>query len=296
MNSKKEKLENIMSIVFYPVILLSTIFISTYAILNNMDLGKVYGYYLIGLVTILVFTEQFHPIKSEWKINRKLLFRRDLPYMLLGGATLGLANFIVGYFLITFSMNNSHSLWDMPIIFDFLLSLLLIDFLWYWYHRLCHENKSKVGNFLWNVHVAHHLPKQVYVLMHAVSHPLNTLIARGIMTIPLFILGFSAEVVFLVNIFMNLQTMISHYNVNIRAGFLNYFIIGSELHRYHHSTNPKESKNYGSVLTVWDHLFGTFYYKPKRLPKYLGVSNPENYPDETEIVKIITMPFSKVNG
>ncbi len=116
------------------------------------------------------------------------------------------------------------------------------------------------------------------------------------MTIPLFVLGFSAEVLFLVNVFMNLQTMISHYNVNIRAGFLNYIIIGSELHRYHHSKNPKESKNYGSILTAWDHLFGTFYYKPNVLPVKLGVENPEKYPNETNILKIIALPFCRVTG
>jgi len=294
--NKKEKFEDIMSVVFYPMILFSTIVVSSYAILNELDFAKVYGFFLMGLVAILILTEKFHAAKTEWKINRNLLFHRDIPYMLLGGITLGLANFIIGYFLITFSTEKNHAFWDMPILFDFFLSLLIIDFLWYWYHRFCHENKSEIGKFLWKVHVAHHLPKQVYVLMHAVSHPLNTLIARGIMTTPLFILGFSIEVVFLVNIFMNLQTMISHYNVNIRTGVLNYFIIGTELHRYHHSANPKESKNYGSILTVWDHLFGTFYYQPSRLPGKLGVGNPEYYPDEREILKIVALPFSQVKG
>ena len=175
-----------MSVIFYPLILLSTIVVSSYAILNDLDLSKVYSFYLAGLISILIFTEQFHPARTEWKINRKLFFRRDLPYMLVGGLTLGLANFIVGYFSITLSANNSHALWDMPIVFDFILSLLIIDFIWYWYHRWCHENTSQIGNFLWNVHVAHHLPKQVYILMHGVSHPLNTLIARGIMNTSIY--------------------------------------------------------------------------------------------------------------
>ena len=284
-----------MSYLFYPILLFTTVIISSFAIINNLELGDIYGFYLIGLIIILIFTEQFHPLKTKWRINRKLLFRRDIPYMILGGVTLGLANFIVGYFLILVSAGNNNPLWNAPIIVDFIFALLIIDFCWYWYHRWCHENKSKIGNFLWKVHVAHHLPKQVYVLMHAVSHPINTLIARGIMTIPLFFLGFSVEVIFLVNIFMNLQTMVSHYNVNIRAGYLNYFVIGSELHRYHHSTNPKESKNYGSILTIWDHIFGTFYYKPGKLPDKLGVHNPELYPNEKNLLKIITLPFTKVN-
>ncbi len=147
LNDKKEEFESIMSIIFYPIILLATIFVSSYAILNDLELGKVYGLYLTGLISVLIFTEQFHPAKLKWKISRKLFFQRDFPYMLLGGATLGLANFVIGYFLITASMGSRHALWDMPIIFDFLLSLLIIDFLWYWFHRWCHENKSKVGAF-----------------------------------------------------------------------------------------------------------------------------------------------------
>lgn len=286
---RKEKGEFVLARVFYPLILIVTSGICYFALEAKANLENVYGYYLSILVFILVLSEHYHPLRTHWKMNRTLFFKRDLPYILLGASTLAIANAVVGYFAINFSSHSSS--WDMPLLFDLFIALLLFDFFWYWYHRWCHENTGKVGTFLWNIHIAHHLPQQVYVLMHGVSHPLNTIIARTIMNAPLFLLGFSAEVIFLVNVFASLQTMMSHYNVDIRAGWLNYFIIGTELHRYHHSANPMESYNYGSVLTIWDHMFGTFYYRPNNPPAKLGVNDAKAYPKETEFVKILLLPF-----
>lgn len=141
------------------------------------------------------------------------------------------------------------------------------------------------------MHLAHHLPQQVYVLMHAVAHPINMLVVRGITTLPLYYLGFSTEVVFVTALVVGLQGLVSHFNVDMRTGWLNYVLVGTELHRYHHSADPNEAKNYGATTPLWDIVFGTFYYRPGQLPDRYGVADPERYPQDRQVVDVLMQPF-----
>lgn len=43
---------------------------------------------------------------------------------------------------------------------------------------------------------------------------------------------------------------LSHFNVNGRAGCLNYLLVGTELHRYHHRAGRAEAKNFSAVVSV----------------------------------------------
>src|SRR5213076_3102123 len=105
----------------------------------------------------------------------------------------------------------------------------------YWHHRLSHSGKGRLGEFLWRVHLAHHLPDQVYVVMHAVFNPINAVIAALIIQASLILMGLSPEAVLAATLLIDLQSLVSHFNFDVRAGFLNYVFIGTETHRYHHS-------------------------------------------------------------
>jgi sterol desaturase/sphingolipid hydroxylase (fatty acid hydroxylase superfamily) len=89
------------------------------------------------------------------------------------------------------------------------------------------------------------------------------------------------------------QGLVSHFNVDIRAGWLNYIFIGTETHRYHHSAAKEEAENYGVVLALWDIVFGTFYYRPGVTPEKLGVEHPEDYPSSENLVSVFRLPFRK---
>lgn len=254
-------------------------------------IGSYYGIYLIALVAVMLLVETLHPLRDEWQMTKASFLRRDLPYMLIGGLTLGLANYAAGWAILHFGMARSVSHETLPLMPAVLLALIIPDFLWYWVHRLSHEGRGRVGQWFWKMHLAHHLPQQVYLLMHAVAHPLNTIIVRAILTVPLFLLGFSAEALFVANLVVGMQGFVSHFNVDIRAGWANYFLMGTELHRYHHSADPAEAKNYAAVVTLWDQLFGTFYYRPGTLAKRLGVEDPVHYPRDRELIKVLALPF-----
>ena len=134
-------------------------------------------------------------------------------------------------------------------------------------------------------------PQQVYRLVHAIGHPVNALMVRAILTIPPFVLGFSPEAVFAAAVITGVQGLVSHFNVDSRAGWLNHVLVGTELHRYHHSAVPAESGNFGAVVSVWGQLFGTFVYKPAQAPAELGVEDRSLYPADTRLLAILAYPL-----
>ena len=256
-------------------------------------LGRHYGIYLAALLVFMIVIETTHALRSDWRMTRATFLRRDLPFLVLGASTIAAANFAAARIVTAHAISPGSALAGVPLVPGVIVSILVTDFLWYWLHRVSHEARGSIGGVLWRIHVAHHLPKQVYVLMHAISHPINAVIVRAILTIPPYFMGFSPEVLFTTNVVIGLQGLVSHFNVDSRVGWLNYLLMGTELHRYHHSANLAEAKNFGAVVSVWDQLFGTFVYRPGAAPAALGIDDPAHYPADTQLLSVLLHPFKR---
>jgi sterol desaturase/sphingolipid hydroxylase (fatty acid hydroxylase superfamily) len=276
----------------YPILLLIVLAIIFLAINFNSDYKIVYGATTIFLVFTLMIVETFFPLNTEWKMTKKS-FVRDLKYILIDAPIIGLTKTGFGLIAIWYSQTHTGHFSNSPILISTIVFLLVFEFFQYWYHRLSHTATGKMGKFLWRVHLAHHLPDKVYLVMHAVFNPINAFITATIIQLPLILLGISPEAALAATLLIDLQSLVSHFNVNIKAGFLNYIFIGTETHRYHHSANIDEAKNYGNTLAIWDIIFGTFYYKPNKVPQRLGLDNPEEYPMSENIFAVVTLPFKK---
>ncbi len=279
----------------YPMLLVAIVIIILGAINHHWDYKLTYALTTVGLVLTLIFFETVFPLSRQWKMTTKSFFR-DLKYIAVDAPAIFLTKSAFGIFAIYFSEHYKGIFSESPIIISTIGFLLVFEFFQYWYHRLSHTGKGPIGNFLWKVHVAHHLPDKVYVVMHAVFNPINALVTTAIIQTPLLLLGISPEAALAATLLIDLQSLVSHFNVNIRAGFLNYIFIGTETHRYHHSANIDEAKNFGNTLAIWDIVFGTFYYKPNQIPQQLGIIENESYPDTNEILKVITLPFHSKKG
>lgn len=275
----------------YPFLLVLGLGVCALAILLDWDVSRTYTYMAIGRFVLLFGLEFIFPINPEWKMTWPSFFR-DVKYFI----AIGLTGFLFKYAIGLIAIKNAHFegiLTSLPLVLAALVALLIYEFLQYWFHRISHEAKGKFGLFLWKVHSIHHLPDKVYLLMHPVSHPVNAIVVLMISQAVFVGLGVDAQTLLLINTIISLQGLISHFNVEIKAGWLNYIFIGTELHRFHHSANVNEAKNFGAVLAIWDIVFGTFYYQKNRIPEELGVFEPEKYPDSTEIFKTLRFPFKK---
>jgi sterol desaturase/sphingolipid hydroxylase (fatty acid hydroxylase superfamily) len=288
----KNLLQKYITYGLYPTLLITHIVICSLAVTQGWDLKKTALFTSIPQFILLFVIEFIFPIKPEWRMTRKSFFR-DLKYFVSGGLTVFLTNTAIAYAAISLSEKNVGVLKQLRPAVGFIIVLLVYEFFLYWYHRLSHEMGGWVGGFLWRVHSIHHLPDKVYLLMHAVFHPLNSIAVAMILQGVLIVAGVDSVSLYLLNTFVGLQGLFSHYNVDIRAGFLNYIFVGTELHRFHHSANLDQAKNYGQIISVWDVVFGTFRYQPGVYPERLGVAEPVEYPDSNQYWRGFLFPFAR---
>lgn len=252
---------------------------------------QAWGIMTASLIVFYLFLERLLPYEKKWSMTWKS-FLNDMKYLIVNGATISIISTALAFYAISMSgeLNGVASNW--PFWVQLVAILLIFEAINYIIHRAMHESRGKIGAFLWRVHAAHHLPEKVYVFMHVAGHPINAITTQAITIIlPIWLMGYDQQVV---TTFLMLNTMhglISHFNVDVRMGFMNYIFIGPQTHRYHHSANVNEAKNYGATLSIYDQLFGTFVYKPETLPAKLGVDSKEGMPEYGDIKEVLKLPF-----
>ena len=84
----------------------------------------------------------------------------------------------------------------------------------------------------------------------------------------------------------------SHFNVDSRAGVFNRILVGTELHRLHHSADLAQAKNYAAFFSVWDQLFGT-HVPAQSVIERLGVARRDEYPADRQWLQLLLLPFRK---
>lgn len=244
------------------------------------------------LLTYLVI-ELTLPMEKRWSMTWRTLLP-DLAYIVSSGATVAVVSAGLAMLTITLSGRADGPAKDWPIWLQLPVLFLVFEFINYHIHRGMHELRGSAGRLLWHIHAAHHLPDRLYLLMHAVSHPLNAVFVQAIAIIlPIWWMGYSPDAVLIFLVINAFHGIISHFNVDIRTGWANYIFIGPEVHRYHHSADISEAKNYGATLTIWDQLFGTFVFRPGLAPRDLGVSSNSNLPTYQQILAVIALPFRR---
>jgi sterol desaturase/sphingolipid hydroxylase (fatty acid hydroxylase superfamily) len=154
-------------------------------------------------------------------------------------------------------------------VFTWFLCLFVVDFIWYWYHRLGHEVR-----LFWAVHSLHHQSEEFNI---SVGFRISIFqsILRGVFWLLLPILGFHPELILTVLVFHGLYQLPLHTKVMKHIPWLEYIFVTPSAHRVHHGINEQYlDKNYGGVFMFWDRMFGTFVEETKAdKPIYGVVSN-----------------------
>jgi len=277
---------------FYPLSLCATLLFIFAEVRGWLGpLGKAYPIYLAILIGLMLVLEQRLPLQTRWGMSRRSFLVRDLPMLVFNGTTIAATSAAVTWLARHSGWNAGATASLLPWWLQAIVAILISDFLWYWVHRYSHEGRSALGRWLWKTHVMHHLPQEVYVFMHVAGHPINSAYVRLILMLPPIVLGFSPEAVFAASVLTGFQGLLSHFNVDARAGWLNRLFMGTELHRYHHSADVTEAKNYAAVVSLWDQCFGTYVYHPGRAPRQLGVADRDAYPPDRAWFGLLFIPF-----
>lgn len=236
--------------------------------------------FLIGLffVSLLLFhgLERFAPIKPEYKTG---LTRRgylaDFTSSIVNGPVLATITKIVGYWIVMRFPSFGWGMGDWPWFAQFLFFFLVNDLARYWLHRWYHAS-----NFLWRVHRVHHTAMEMDALSTFRIHFLEAVIKYGLVLLPFRFSGIDPMVILIYSAIDIVKGFWHHANLRTYIGPLNYFLNSAELHWWHHSTDdPGQSSNYGSILSIWDRLFGTFYWPKGQWPETIGVHDMERFPE-----------------
>jgi sterol desaturase/sphingolipid hydroxylase (fatty acid hydroxylase superfamily) len=145
------------------------------------------------------------------------------------------------------------------------LAILGWDAIYYWNHRLSHESR-----WLWAVHVVHHSSER-YNLSTALRQP----VAEGVtMAVPYGLLAWLGVRPSLIEQARALNLIYQfwiHTEVVRSIGWLEKVLNTPSHHRVHHGSNSQYlDRNHGSILIIWDKIFGTF--EPEREPVDYGLT------------------------
>lgn len=135
-----------------------------------------------------------------------------------------------------------------------LIFLILMDLVLYCWHYSAHKFK-----FLWRMHQVHHSDRSVNVTTTFRIH-IGEVVTLSVLKILVVGLTGIGQALFLINESILLLFTIFHHS-NIKFPFedkISIFFITPSLHRTHHSEKRIENdSNYGTMLSVWDQIFGT---------------------------------------
>ncbi len=152
-------------------------------------------------------------------------------------------------------------------------AILAWDAIYYWNHRLMHESR-----LMWAIHVVHHSSER-YNLSTALRQPVADAFGMFIPVGALALLGFRPELIETARGVNLLYQFWIHTDAIGKLGPLEEVLNTPSHHRAHHGSNGQYlDRNHGSILIIWDRLFGTFAREdePVRygLTKNIGTFNP----------------------
>jgi sterol desaturase/sphingolipid hydroxylase (fatty acid hydroxylase superfamily) len=127
------------------------------------------------------------------------------------------------------------------------------DFIYYWNHRASHESR-----WLWAVHVVHHSSER-----YNLSTPLRQPVAEGItLSVPYGLLALAGVRPGLIEQARGINLIYQfwiHTEAIKRLSWVERVFNTPSHHRVHHGSNRQYlDRNHGSILILWDKLFGTF--------------------------------------
>ncbi|MBI1860854.1 MAG: sterol desaturase family protein [Deltaproteobacteria bacterium] len=165
--------------------------------------------------------------------------------LLTHGLTLAILLFVYGHRLFTIEMKTPLHYFGL---------FLVVEFVYYWFHRLSHEVR-----WLWATHSVHHSATHLNLSASYRLGWTSFISGAWVFWLALVWLGVHPlPILALMGINLAYQFWLHTETVPPLRG-LEYLLNTPSLHRVHHASNPEYlDRNYGGVLMIYDLIFGTF--------------------------------------
>lgn len=260
-----------LTFLLWPAILASCILATSFGI--KTEHAALYFNITYVCLALAIFTlERFLPHERKWLKNdgqmpadlaHTLLTKGFIQVLVVVGVTIGIAEAVA---------SKGGGLWPThwPMVLQAALGLLIAESGMYAAHRIAHE-----WGPLWRFHAVHHSASRLWFFNTGRFHVVDTVTSVLLSQPLLFLTGAPTEVFIWVTSITGFIGMLTHCNIEMRFGPLNYVFNTPAVHRWHHSRNPAEgNNNYGENLMFYDVLFKTFYCPKRRPPTNIGIDGP----------------------
>jgi len=247
-----------------------------------------YFYYLIVLSLAVWGLELAFPWRKNQAAFRKdfwldafYMFFNFFIFSLIGyNAISSLAVGAFNNFIGLFGVDNQVyiHLETLPVWVRFGILFLLSDFIQWSVHVMLHRVQ-----WMWQFHKVHHSVIEMGFAAHLRYHWMENVFYKAALYIPLTMIGFGLNDLFLLHAFNILIGHINHSNMNITYGPLKYIFNNPAMHIWHHVKKVPESHpigiNFGITLSIWDYIFKTAYIPHSGRDIDLGFDEIEKYPE-----------------
>ena len=234
-----------------------------------------YWHWLVVISLVFVLLERLFPLREGQGVFRRG-WLRDVAFLALNGHffslwTAALTGTVAlgatkGLRVVGLQLEGS-PVAQWPVAAQFVAFLVLSDFLQWCIHNLLHRVP-----WLWTFHKVHHSITTMDWIGNWRFHWMEIVVYKTIQWLPLAWLNASPEAVFAVAVVTTVWGDFNHANLDVGLGRLGYVLNSPRMHLWHHdqSSEGGTAKNFGIVLSVWDHIFRTAYWPRERSPEQLG--------------------------
>ncbi|MDE1995971.1 MAG: sterol desaturase family protein [Rhizobiaceae bacterium] len=262
------------SSLLWPAIFCAGLIGAYFAFQSSMQLLWFNVVYL-SVVAVIALFERLMPYEQTWLKRDDETFN-DVAHTLLNKGGVQIAAAIGTSFPMAVAtvaqpaLSHHFGIWpeQWPMALQVVLGLIIAEFGLYVAHRLAHEHLS-----LWRFHALHHSVERLWVINTGRFHVIDTLFKIALGQIPLYLLGAPLPVFMWIGAVTAFIGLLTHCNIDVRTGPLDWVLSTPRLHRWHHSKLLAEGNtNYGENLVIWDQILGTYYNPPRPSSTDIGIS------------------------
>ena len=244
-----------------------------------------------ALLALLFMIERFKPLRR----STRALLARLLINFVISMLALATATLLVQPTSIAVSQWTSISRWGiihavpMSVGTQFVLSFLLMDLTFYWWHLANHRIP-----LLWRFHNVHHIDPDLDVSTAFRFHFGEVALSTGFRVIQVGLIGLPTWMFLSYELLFQANTLFHHSNVRLPIRverLLNLVLVTPRMHGIHHSQIRDETNsNYSVVFSWWDRLHRTVRLNIPQNDIIVGVPA---YSDQTDnrLWKALVLPF-----
>jgi sterol desaturase/sphingolipid hydroxylase (fatty acid hydroxylase superfamily) len=248
---------------------------------------------LAGLLVLLFMLERVKQLRRQ---RRPLLARLLINFVVsaLAFATAAVLVQPTSFALLqwtTATRSGVIQVVPMPVGAQFVLSFLLMDLTFYWWHLANHRVP-----LLWRFHNVHHIDPDLDVSTAFRFHFGEVALSTGFRVLQIAAIGLPAWMFLSYEMVFQASTLFHHSNVRlpIRAErLLNLVMVTPRMHGIHHSqVRDETNSNYSVVFSWWDRLHRTVRLNVPQNDIVVGVPGYSG-PDDNSLWNDLILPFCR---